>query len=118
MQSEQSYGCVGGCLQARRLQQTVRSESSAPHWLALSFPRKFGIRREEPTLLKPGSANRTLQCSCSWGMSESGVSRGSDQGERYDHVLIRTGPAADPLIFADAVQRSSAVQDCWNSDRG
>ncbi|CAE7355046.1 Cbwd1 [Symbiodinium sp. CCMP2592] len=31
-------------------------------------------------------------------------------GERYDHVLIRTGPAADPLIFADAVQRSSAYR--------
>jgi len=31
-------------------------------------------------------------------------------GERYDHVLIRTGPAADPLIFADAVQRSSAYK--------
>ncbi|CAE7456942.1 Cbwd1 [Symbiodinium natans] len=27
-------------------------------------------------------------------------------GEQYDHVLIRTGPAADPMIFADAVQRS------------
>lgn len=32
------------------------------------------------------------------------------QGERYDHVLIRTGPAADPLLFADAVQRSSAYR--------
>lgn len=31
-------------------------------------------------------------------------------GERYDHVLIRTGPAADPLLFADAVQRSSAYR--------
>mmetsp|Transcript_22339 Transcript_22339/g.51789 ORF Transcript_22339/g.51789 Transcript_22339/m.51789 type:complete len:365 (-) Transcript_22339:106-1200(-) len=29
-------------------------------------------------------------------------------GEQYDHVIIRTGPAADPMIFADAVQRSSA----------
>lgn len=32
------------------------------------------------------------------------------QGERYDHVLIRTGPAADPLLFADAVQRSRAYR--------
>lgn len=31
-------------------------------------------------------------------------------GERYDHVLIRTGPAADPLLFADAVQRSRAYR--------
>lgn len=32
------------------------------------------------------------------------------KGERYDLVLIRTGPAADPLIFADAVLRSPSYR--------
>ncbi|CAE7194492.1 Cbwd1 [Symbiodinium sp. CCMP2456] len=44
-----------------------------------------------------GELNQRLNSMISWG-------------ERYDHVLIRTGPAADPLIFADAVQRSSAYK--------